>query len=49
MLGKQKVKWQNQYFERGQKNCIDCTANKITEIDSKIKSLEEKLHKVYNQ
>ena len=28
------------------KTALDCTANKVTEIDSKIKFLEEELHKI---
>ena len=29
---KEKVKWRNQHFERGQKVALDCTPNKVTEI-----------------
>ena len=33
-------------LKKAKKVVLDCTANKATEIDSKVKSLEEKLYKI---
>ena len=45
-LGRKRLNDEVSSLKGAKKVALDCTASKVAEIDYKVKSLEEKLHKI---